>query len=148
MEHGIELTRSEVAALVATDSSVFDRVAEALDPGCRSEPQERRVPVALRPEDVVKSAVLSAALVALAVPAAAADRPITLFDATALALKKNHDIAIEQQSFQIAARRSRGPTARTTRASGSTPGTARPHRRSELGALGAIRPTSARTSRT
>jgi len=32
MEHGIELTRSEVAALVATDSSVFDRVAEALDP--------------------------------------------------------------------------------------------------------------------
>jgi putative modified peptide len=31
-EQGVELTRSEVAALAATDASVFDRVAEALDP--------------------------------------------------------------------------------------------------------------------
>jgi hypothetical protein len=31
-ERGTELTRSEVAALVATDARVFDRVAEALDP--------------------------------------------------------------------------------------------------------------------
>jgi hypothetical protein len=31
-DHGVELTRSEVAALVATDASVFDRVAESLDP--------------------------------------------------------------------------------------------------------------------
>ncbi len=32
MERGTELTRSEVAALVATDGRVFDRVAESLDP--------------------------------------------------------------------------------------------------------------------
>jgi hypothetical protein len=32
MERGTELTRSEVAALFATDISVFDRVAETLDP--------------------------------------------------------------------------------------------------------------------
>lgn len=32
MERGTDLTRSEIAALVATDVSVFDRVAEALDP--------------------------------------------------------------------------------------------------------------------
>ena len=32
MERGTELTRSEVAALLATDISVFDRVAETLDP--------------------------------------------------------------------------------------------------------------------
>jgi len=32
MERGTDLTRSEVAALVATDVSVFDRVAETLDP--------------------------------------------------------------------------------------------------------------------
>jgi hypothetical protein len=32
MEHGTDLTRSEVSALVATDASVFDRVAETLDP--------------------------------------------------------------------------------------------------------------------
>lgn len=49
---------------------------------------------------------------ALAVPAAGADRPISLFDATALALRKNHDIAIEQQSFRIAG-------ASLTRADGS-----------------------------
>ena len=60
----------------------------------------------------MKRAVLSAALLALAVPAAAAERPITLFDATALALGKNHDIAIEQQSFRIAG-------ASLTRADGS-----------------------------
>jgi len=56
--------------------------------------------------------VAAAITIAFAVPAAAADRPITLFDATELALKKNHDIAIEQQSFQIAG-------ASLTRADGS-----------------------------
>ncbi len=54
----------------------------------------------------------AALAIALAFPGAATDRPITLFDATALALKKNHDIAIEQQSFQIAG-------ATLTRADGS-----------------------------
>jgi hypothetical protein len=52
-EHGIELTRSEVAALVATDTKVFDRVAEALDPrlqkaslrsGTYPSPIDRRTP--------------------------------------------------------------------------------------------------------
>jgi hypothetical protein len=32
IERGADLTRSEVAALVATDVSAFDRVAETLDP--------------------------------------------------------------------------------------------------------------------
>ncbi len=32
VERGTELTRSEVAALVSTDVSVLDRVAETLDP--------------------------------------------------------------------------------------------------------------------
>jgi hypothetical protein len=32
IDRGTELTPSEVAALVSTDASVFDRVAEALDP--------------------------------------------------------------------------------------------------------------------
>lgn len=51
VERGTDLTRSEVAALVATDVSVFDRVAETLDPrlqkaslrsGCCGSPVDRR----------------------------------------------------------------------------------------------------------
>jgi outer membrane protein TolC len=62
---------------------------------------------------VRRAAFFAGALAAaLSLPAAGADRPISLFDATALALKKNHDIAIEQQSFVIAG-------ASLTRADGS-----------------------------